>query len=80
MKTKDKGKNFKARIHWYKLSENGHSKETKIDTLWVKKQKFIPNCQSVFWLSPGKARRKATEENFFRVNWEWERRGLVGRD
>lgn len=78
--SKDKGRNFKARVHWCKLNENGYSKETKVDTLRVNKEKFIPNCQTACWRSRRKARRKATEENFFSVNWEWERGGFVDRD
>ena len=27
------------------LNENGHSKETKIATLWMRMEKFIPICQ-----------------------------------
>lgn len=31
--------------------KNGYSKETKISALWVKREKFIPNCQGYL---PGK--------------------------
>lgn len=40
------------------MDENGHHKETEIDTLWVKRKKFIPNSQDYPLAKQGEATRK----------------------
>jgi hypothetical protein len=52
--------------------KNGHSKETKIPSLWVKREKFIPNYKGCLLGKQGEADR----EKILRDKWDQEKGGF----